>query len=173
MLQSLLTERFHLVVHRESKEADVYDLLPARNGAKLKPSAGTPPDAPASTTVTFDDNGFANQPPPAPDGRIEMGRSGKARIRGINESAADLANRLSYTLNKPIADRTGLAGRYDYALIFDASVLMPATRPDPDAEPPAALETLLQEQLGLRLERHKGSIDVLVVDSFDKTPAAN
>ena len=36
-----------------------------------------------------------------------------------------------------------------------------------------ALSTALQEQLGLRLEKRKGPMDVLVVDSAVKMPGEN
>ena len=84
MLQSLLAERFHLAAHGEWKETTVYDLVPGRNGPKLTPSDGTPTGAPPDS-VTFDKDGFVNQAPPPADGRIEVGRSGKSRIRGVNE----------------------------------------------------------------------------------------
>jgi uncharacterized protein (TIGR03435 family) len=146
--------------------------VPAKGGAKLNPSAGTPSDA-APTSVTFDKDGFVNQPPAPPDGRIEVGRSGKSRIRGANESANDLARRLSFTLNRPIIDRTGLTGRYDYALVFDTPALMPPSPASPDADTPTPIEVVLQEQLGLRLNKRKGSIEILIVDHVEKTPTEN
>ena len=173
MLQSLLAERFHLAAHSEWKETTVYDLVPGRNGPKLTPSAGTPTGAPPNS-VTFDKDGFVNQPPAPPNGRIEVGRSGKSRIRGINEGTADLAKRLSFALNRPIIDRTGLVAKYDYALIFDTSALLPPPNPTaPDSDAPTPIEVLLQEQLGLRLQKRRGSIEILIVDHFDKTPTDN
>ena len=71
MLQSMLVDRFRFAAHRESKEATVYDLVPAKNGPKLIRSAGATTDVPP-TSVTFDKDGFVNQPPPPPDGRIEV-----------------------------------------------------------------------------------------------------
>lgn len=86
----------------------------------------------------------------------------------------DVATRLSFALNRPIIDRTGLTGKYDYALVFDTSALTPAPSPTAlDLDAPAPIEFALQEQLGLRLEKRKGSIDILIVDHVDKTPTDN
>jgi uncharacterized protein (TIGR03435 family) len=172
MLQSLLADRFHLAARREWKETTVYDLVPGKNGPKLTPSVGTSTAAP-SDSVTFDKDGFVNQPPVPPDGRIEVGRNGKSRIRGINEGTADIAKRLSFALNRPVIDRTGLDGKYDYALIFETSALMPPDPTDSDSNTPAPIEVLLQDQLGMRLEKRKGSIEILIVDHVDKTPTDN
>ena len=172
MLQSLLVDRFHFTAHRESKETTVYDLLSVNDGAKLIPSEGSP-GGNAPTSVTFDKDGFVNQSPPPPDGRIEVGRSGKSRIRGVNESTNDLARRLSLALNRPIVDRTGFAGKYDYALVFDTIAVMPPNPTSADADTPTPIEVLLQRQLGLRLNKRKGSIEILIVDHVEKAPTEN
>ena len=172
MLQSLLVDRFHFTAHLESKETSVYDLLSVNDGAKLIPSEGSPTGT-APTSVTFDKDGFVNQSPPPPDGRIEVGRSGKSRIRGVNESTNDLARRLSLALNRPIVDRTGFAGKYDYALVFDTIAVMPPNPTSTDADTPTPIEVLLQRQLGLRLNKRKGSIEILIVDHVEKAPTEN
>ncbi len=89
MLQSLLSDRFKLVVHRETREEFVYELLPAKSGSKLKASA-----SPGS--------------PRLHNGRGQMG--GQSADTGI------LARMLSGRLGRVVIDKTGLTGRYDFEL---------------------------------------------------------
>jgi hypothetical protein len=75
-----------------------------------------------------------------------------------------LADRLSgavFQLGRPVLDRTGISGLYDFTLGW---------MPD-DAAP--SLFTALQEQLGLRLDAQKGSVEVLVIDSMERKPTLN
>ena len=91
MLQALLAERFHLRVHRESKEMRVYRLTVARSGAKLK-------------SVAAGEGGFTF-------------RTGHISCRA--ESMDDFAGMLSrpvFGLEVPVIDATGLAGAYDFTL---------------------------------------------------------
>jgi Protein of unknown function (DUF3738) len=177
-LSVLIREAYHLGFHQLPNFADpgaFFDLSATiPSGATKQQERLMLQSLLAPDSVTFDKDGFVNQPPAPPDGRIEVGRSGKSRIRGINEGTADLGKRLSFALNRPIIDRTGLVNKYDYALIFDTSALMPPPNPTaPDSDTPTPIEVLLQEQLGLRLEKHKGSIEILIVDHVDKTPTDN
>ena len=68
------------------------------------------------------------------------------------------------SLSRPVTDDTGLTGRYDFALYW-------AARQGDDGSP--ELPEAVQQQLGLKLERKKGPIDMLVVDRADKTPREN
>jgi uncharacterized protein (TIGR03435 family) len=81
---------------------------------------------------------------------------------------AQLASYLSLMLATPVTDETGLPGDFDFELIWG---LTDGNRPAGPAEPSEA-SVALQEQLGLRLERVKRPIDILVVDHFEK-PVAN
>jgi uncharacterized protein (TIGR03435 family) len=74
-------------------------------------------------------------------------------------------------IDRPIVDRTGLAGTFDIELTF--SPIRPGVR---GQEVPVPVEgtslfTALQEQLGLKLEPQRGSIDVIVIDSVERPTA--
>ena len=99
-----------------------------------------------------------------------------------DSSLAALAGELTLNLDRPIIDRTGLHGTYDFTLQWT-----PAPNeggPDaiglpPRAEPPRATDssgpsifTALQEQLGLKLESTKGPVDILVIERVER-PSEN
>ena len=67
-------------------------------------------------------------------------------------------------LQGTIEDKTGLPGRYDFTLQYTYQST------DPDSYP--TLTTAIQEQLGLKLESTRGSVDVLVIDHVEK-PSEN
>jgi len=67
------------------------------------------------------------------------------------------ARQLTFHVHEPVLDDTGLAGRYDFKLTWSD---------DNSAYP--SFFTALQEQLGLKLERHKGPVQIFVVDSASK-----
>ena len=68
--------------------------------------------------------------------------------------------------HRPVEDRTGLTGNFDIDLDWTPDRALPADAPAlPPVDPNGAgLFTALQEQLGLKLESTKNSIDILVVD---------
>jgi uncharacterized protein (TIGR03435 family) len=140
MLQNLLAERFKLKLHREMRETQIYALLPARNGLRIKES-----DRDAQHLV----------------------RQSPGALMGKGVPLSALADHLSgppYQLGRQVVDRTGLKGNYDFTLEWTPS--------DPDTAAPS-LFTALQEQLGLKLEAQKGSVEVLVIDSMEKMPSEN
>jgi len=143
MLRNLLADRFKLKLHRESKEVPIYALVAATNGPKLA----------AST--------------PGTQGSIGMSQG---HLSGKGVPLAALADRLSgpvFQLGRPVVDRTGINGIYDFTLDW-----APDTAPEANDFGPSLL-TALQEQLGLRLEAQKGSVEVLVVDSMERKPTPN
>ena len=73
------------------------------------------------------------------------------------------ADRLTRYVDRPVVDMTGMEGTYDFDLTFATG--------DSDAAPP--LVTVLQEQMGLRLEPRKTMVKTVVVDRADKLPAEN
>jgi uncharacterized protein (TIGR03435 family) len=90
-----------------------------------------------------------------------------------------LAGLLSGQIGGPVADMTGLAGKYDIDLYWNATNSLRASAPgaDPGALPSdpggPTLQQALQDQLGLRLESKKGPVDFLVVDHMEEVPNAN
>jgi uncharacterized protein (TIGR03435 family) len=75
-----------------------------------------------------------------------------------------LTETLQRLLDLPVLDQTGLSGRYYFAFRY-------ATDADPDIEYPNLFGAL--KELGLRLEKHKGPVDMLVVDHMEKIPREN
>jgi uncharacterized protein (TIGR03435 family) len=154
MLCSLLEERFALKTHRETREIDVYGLVPDRAdrkpGPKVKPWGGT----------------CVSGKEPRPKGDPTMPRCTAAFrapglvLEGVTMiPAAEMLSTQRALLGRIVEDRTGLAGPYNIELEFDFRA---ANQPD-YAGP--SIFTALKEQLGLKLEASKGPLDVLAVDS--------
>jgi uncharacterized protein (TIGR03435 family) len=80
---------------------------------------------------------------------------------------ADLAPMLQFNVDRPVVDKTGLTGRYDFKLQWTVDQ---SDAGEPDAPP--GLFTAIQEQIGLKLEPVKAMAEVLVVDAVNK-PAEN
>ena len=144
MLQALLAERFRLKIHRENREVPVYALVVGKGGPKMKVSTA---DAPGNNFTRSSGAGL----------HMEM-------THGTMEA---LARQLSSSAGRPVHDRTGLAGYYAYQLDW----LPPGRPPEPDSDTPSIF-TAVQEQLGLKLEPAKGSVEMLIIDSAEK-PSEN
>jgi len=146
MLQPVLAERFGVVVHRLTREASILALVVAKSGPKLRSA-----DA-------------------GDEGRMQ-GAPGQLIARRV--TMRQLASQLSRIAGAPVEDRTNLSGEYSLTLRWTADVPQradPAGRPAADPDAPS-LVTALQEQLGLTLERTRGSIEVLVVDRAERPRA--
>jgi uncharacterized protein (TIGR03435 family) len=115
---------------------------------------------------------------------ILMNPNGRLQMVGGHATMAQLAGNLSGQLGRPVIDLTGLAGEYDYQLEFTREGLVgprgmppppPGVMPPPSetAESGPSIFTALQEQLGLKLDSRKGPVDLIVVDSAEKTPTEN
>ena len=82
----------------------------------------------------------------------------------INVSMTGLANFLDSELERPVIDKSGLKGGFDFKLEWSPDQTSDSTVP--------SIFTALQEQLGLRLESGKGPVEILVIDSIEK-PSEN
>ena len=181
MLQNMLIDRFGLKAHHESREITRYELVVAKGGSKLKEAAETPASAPPPGP------GRAGKPELDKDGYplLERGRpgmaimNGRARLFNPGMTMERLAGQLSGQLGKPVADMTGLKGKYDIGLYWSAEQMRagaPGAGPAPAApefDSGPTLERAIQEQLGLRLEAKKGMVDFLIVDHMEKLPTDN
>jgi uncharacterized protein (TIGR03435 family) len=168
MLQNLLAERFKMTFHRDKKEMPVLNLVVAKSGPKFKESApvevAPDDDAPRNSGPPKKDaNGF----PILPKGKgMSMSISNdRAAMRSSDEAMSDFAGALSNQLRQPVIDATGLNGKYDIAMTW-----VPGDSPD---NPGPTIYTALQEQLGLKLESKKGSVDIVVIDHIEKAPTEN
>ena len=152
MLRKLLIERFHLAVHTETKTLPVYELVVASGGSKLKPAAPDPPPPPDADPSDK----------PKMTGRISMG-SGMVKLERMPLSS--LADQLGYSLDRPVIDKTGLAGKFDLSLKWRPDNRPPSDNGSDDELP--SLFTAVQEQLGLKLESSKGPVNTLVIDHVE------
>jgi uncharacterized protein (TIGR03435 family) len=155
MLRSLLTDRFKLTFHREPKVFSIYQLELAKNGPKLKESTAHPDDP-----VVVGPGVVYPQRIVLPGRNATMGNFVSLLQRAI--------------LDRPVVDKTGLSGRYD----FDLEWAPDETQFGGDVPPATAAATspplfeAIQQELGLKLEATKGPVDALVVDTAER-PAAN
>jgi len=155
MVRAMLEDRFHLRLHTETRQERVYNLEVANGGVKIKEV--DPPTPPATAS---------------PVGAV-MGDNG-GRIIGNKSTMASLAGALTIFLKRPVIDRTGLGGYYDFDVHWTAAEA-------PDGHPPAAglstesvalLISNFQNLTGLRLTKAAGPVEFWVVDHVDP-PTAN
>ncbi|SPE38822.1 conserved hypothetical protein [Candidatus Sulfopaludibacter sp. SbA3] len=185
MLQNLLVERFHLVLHHETKEFQGFELVTGRNGPKLKASPEADQMAsPAPETASppkRDANGFPQLDAP---GLVMMeGVRGKAVVSFLTARAqplSALAEMISREFRMPVMDKTGLTGKFDFTLEFapqpPGALIPPSLTEGPSNtvdESGANLTTAVQQQLGLRLNSSKVPLDMLIVDRADQVPVEN
>lgn len=149
MVQDLLEDRFKLKVRHETTEQTWYSLSTAKVGLKLPES-------------TADCEGLAAHAQPGGRGACGNWFADAHRITGIKISMHDLTEALSEALDRPVIDKTGVAGSFDVRLEW--------TSDDKQAGP--SIFTALQEQLGLKLESHKGPVEMLVVEHVER-PSEN
>lgn len=187
MLRSMLFDRFRLAVHTEMREQPVFDLVLARRDGKLGPGL-TPLDVPCAATGPVPDAAAEkpSSPPQMPDfkappppctfrivGPVIRDRfgDGKGKLGDLLEgegTIASLAEILDGPADRPIVDKTGLAGAYRVAMNFDmfGRLRGPALTPSPDAAP--SVFAAVEQQLGLKLESSRQFRETLVVDRLER-----
>jgi len=168
MLQKLLSERFDMSLHRETKLMQAYELLVGKNGPKMKKSVAEEggQDATASKTPgsSLDSEGF----PTLPKGQSGYASiDGRARMQLMNGTLDQLASKLSNQLDAPVINATGLAGRYDFAMYWAGRSVDGTDDPSPN------LFSAVESQLELRLEPKKAAVPIIVIDHVDRTPSGN
>ena len=143
MLQQVLIERFHLKSHTETRQLAAYDLVVAKGGPKLREAATD-----------------------EPGGSWQFGAP-SGEVKWVNSPAGPMIWFLGKETGRPVVDKTGLTGKYDFTLEFE-----PAARGGKDESGRPSVFTALEEQLGLKLVPAKEPVDVLVIDSIEQ-PATN
>ena len=165
MVQSLLADRFGLKANIQNRECQVYALVVAKGGPKLKevelspfPPPGTPPPPGAhlpSMSRTAPDQFIATAWP-------------MSLMPDWLSNFSDIGNRL-------VVDQTGLKGNYDFVLNgVSQAPPQPAgvSAATPEGNATTSIFTALQEQLGLKLESRKAEVEVLVIESVEQ-PSEN
>lgn len=159
--QTLLRDRFNLVVRRETRELPVYALQLARAdrrlGPQLKPAAVNCADAHVRAAAPEYVPGTQ---------RPSCGqRTTPTSWRGGGVPLIRLIESLAQTTGRPVVDRTRLTGTFDLELEWAATVTAdPSAQPAEPSKGPS-LFTAIREQLGLTLDAAAAPVDVLVVES--------
>jgi uncharacterized protein (TIGR03435 family) len=164
MLQALLESRFHLKVHRETREIPVYALIVAKGGLKLKPfkeGSCTPIDFlnlqmhtldSLSSGVRYCRNAFDEE-------------GGIVTYEAQGTSMDEFSKIAFGGLDRPVTNKTGLKGLFDVHLEFAPERAGGAASPTDAAG--VSIFTAVQQQLGLKLESAKGTGQFLIIDSVE------
>jgi uncharacterized protein (TIGR03435 family) len=154
MLRTLLSDRFKLSFHREEKEFSIYALEVAKGGPKLKESTAPASDPAQLISTVYPDH---------------------LHLPAKNATMGDFASLLQRALlDRPVVDKTGLTGRYDFDLDWAADETqfggeVPAAPADAQAPP---FFRAIEDQLGLHLEAMRGDVQGFVIDHAEP-PSAN
>jgi uncharacterized protein (TIGR03435 family) len=199
MLKALLAERFHLVVHHETKEHAVYALIVGKNGPKVKESAPESPapegaEKPAGNAMSLapsgDGRGMTLKGPQG-NMKISMGSEG-IRMEGSQVTMASFIEMVARFVDKPVVDETNLKGKYDITIEMSQAEMMNMARsagmavpggegrgggrgagPVEAADPSGGTIFQTIQNLGLKLDPRKSQLDMIVVDKGDKTATEN
>jgi uncharacterized protein (TIGR03435 family) len=170
MLRTLLADRFKLVMHKETKELPIFELVLARQDGKLGPQLRPAAvDCAARAAAAR-----AGTPPPSsgPPGPGSCGTTmNPVSVRGGGATMATLAGLLERPAQRLVIDRTGLTGNWDLEVNYtpDRSQLPPGVELPSSIDPNGpSLFTAIEEQLGLKLRSARGPVEVLVIDSVQQ-----
>ena len=154
MFQGLLAERFKLQFHKETRTMPALVLTIDKGGNKM------------TVNETAYEWEYPIQPIP---GKIPT-------LKGWRCPMQYLAWYLGQRAQRPVVDKTGLTGFWDFQLAFVPEGMGEALRKGPNGETALPMEgpsltTAVREQLGLKLEPEKGPVDVYVIDHVEKVSA--
>jgi uncharacterized protein (TIGR03435 family) len=202
MLQALLTERFGMKTHTETREDNVYALVVAKGGPKLKESPPDPeiPAEPAPGAITLPNGGGQVKVDPRGGGatftsgergttKMAMTPEGRMHLEVSKVTMEQFAQTLNPLVDHPVFDMTELKGNFQVALDLSMETMLsvaraqginvPALGGAPGgaavASDPSGASSIFQsvEQLGLRLEPRKMPLEHVIVDQMEKTPTEN
>jgi uncharacterized protein (TIGR03435 family) len=177
MMQSLLEDRFKLAIHKQDSEVPVLALVlakPGITGPQLLPHSSDPPCPKTSPHAEEQETVSGGFPlachgivllPPSVPGRYRLG----ARDVTLSLIADSFSGSAIANLVRPLIDRTGLTGTFDFVMEGAPETTGPAP-PDQTSQLDSSGLTFreaLQDQLGLKLEAQKGTIEMFVVDHVE------
>jgi uncharacterized protein (TIGR03435 family) len=151
MVQAMLASRFGLKIHRETRDLPVYALVIGKDGPKL----------PVAKDATLCGG----------HGCFGIGRGSFSAKGATLPWTAKTLNRI---LDRPVLDKTQLTGNYDFVLHFDPSTasspMMAAVSTEDSSQ--GSIFTVIQEQIGLKLDPRKEPVEILVIDHVER-PSGN
>jgi len=193
LMKTLLRDRFKLTFHAEKRDLPIYALVVQRSDGRLGPGLKRIPDDECPPPGSRRGAAPGGPPPGSPSpfdpnavaacGSIVFG-PGRLLAHGVPiEMLSGSLGRLPAitSFNRPVTNLTKLEGFYDFDFRFsnDLGRGGPPPAGSPAAVPNAitpgdepALFTALQEQLGLKLNPQRATLDVLVIDSIER-PSEN
>ena len=147
MLQTLLAERFKLILHRETKEMSALVLTLGKNGHKLQENSVE--GSPSFTT-------------------------GRLTLSGNGATLTQMTDFISREIGVLVVDKTGLTGRYNYKVDINAFVTEEMRRASgTPIEAPFIVSQALREQLGFVVGSSKVPVEIVVIDRIEKEPTEN
>jgi uncharacterized protein (TIGR03435 family) len=146
MIRSLLTDRFKLAAHYDTKDAPIYELVIDKGGSKLQ-----------EFKLGDADHNQLRDP--------ELRMTNLGHLAGQEVTAASLVDTLSQLLQYPVVDKTGLTGKYVINLQYTPDTGPATDSPDSTG---TSIFTALQQQLGLTLASTKGPVKTLVIDHIEQ-----
>jgi uncharacterized protein (TIGR03435 family) len=154
MLRALLAERFHLALHRESKTIQVYALEAGKGAPKMKEAL------PGATGAARCVRSFAER------------EGATLAAECTHMTAADIAQQVmalapGYFRDAPVVDLSGLKGIYDFKLEW-----ITAGEARQGSSGPSMIDAI-QDQLGLKMERRREAVEMVVIDKLDRKPTEN
>jgi uncharacterized protein (TIGR03435 family) len=162
MFQSLLATRFKLAVHRETKELNGYRLTVNKGGLRVKQANPGDPPAPLPEW-------FAGKEAMIPqiEGKVISSVEGKGigAITARRVTMGEFADALQGPVAAFVLDKTDLLGQYYFAFKFARE------NAPPDVDAPTMSQAV--GELGLRLERERGPVEMLIIDHSEKMPTEN
>ena len=150
MLQTLLADRFGLAVHEDRKEMPVYFLAVGQKGPKLKTAARSSPSE-----------------CPSVEGDPDLNQR-DCRAFSMADLSRILPQIAQNYVDRPVVDKTGLEGRYDFQLDWMSKANYLSAQAV--GRPAVAVSDAL-EKLGLTLEPGTGPAPVIAVDHVNRAPA--
>jgi len=155
MIKQLLIERFHLTVHPGKRDLPGYALVLAKSGAKLH---SIEPDRTAQGQKAGEPSANFTAP---------------GYVQGRSMDSKGIAGLLGSALHAPVADHTGLTGIYNIDLRYAPDSLLHSNSGEESDPNLPSFFTAVEEQLGLRLQSQKVTVDTIVVDHVDLEPTPN
>ena len=186
LLRTLLADRFKLKTHTETREMPVYDLVLARSDGRLGPDI-KPSQSDCSPEETLARQGaalakgdvasFLGKPAPCSVSTDTSGGPLNLLLRADGQEMKQLVEVLTQFTGRTVRDKTGLTGRYDFAMKLDLQMVLalaqrmganiPASAANIPQSDGSSLMTTLNEQLGLKLESTREGVTVVVIDSVE------